>query len=157
MATPFRVAVLGPADPTNDEGRAKRGEILQSLIDIGMKAFLPEIHVVDSPAVSDTDQERIILRNPNVDFIVALDTSVGVLGELASFQNDLEIVRKCFVMYPAENYNPVTYTADVVWQYWMRIKYPHEEFEQCELVSECVSRAKALRRAKHQESPARQF
>ena len=124
---------------------------------MGMEAFLPEDYIVDSPAVSDIDQERDLLRNSDIDLIIALDNSVGVLGELASFENDPEIVKKSFILYPAENYNPVTYAADIVQQYWNRMSFSREELERCDLVTECEERAKAFRKMKWQGSPARQF
>lgn len=150
------MAVLGPADPVN-EGRAKRDEILRALIESGMDAFLPEDYVVDSD-VSDTDQERILLRNPNVDWILVLDKSEGPLAELAAFQPEPQIARKSLVMHPAQYTGTGSFTANVLEQFPHRLPFSDEEFERCDLVRACEDRARAHRTIKwREELSARQF
>ena len=138
---PYRVAVLGPG-----EAHAtffKRRQMLESLKEENFEAFFPEDVVDMNSPISVRDQEKLILNDSKVDWIIVLDTSEGPFGELATYVQEPTIVIKTFVLFSADYYTPQrSYPTDILEHYNNRWRFTKEELERCDLVRECMTRAR---------------
>lgn len=138
---PYRVAVLGPGE--THATFFKRRQILESLKDEDFNAFFPEDIVDLNSPMSVLEQERLILRGPDVDWIIVLDSSEGPLAELAAYAQEPAIVIKTFVLCPEDYYTPKeSYPTDILEQYNNRWRFTKEELERCDIVHECMTRAR---------------
>ena len=101
---PLRIAVLGPSlNDISNSGTRKRRQIADSLEDDGHETFFPEQYVLkDDPSVPWVEQERQLLSDSAVDFVVILHTedSAGVLVEIGNFVSVPEISFKTGVSIP---------------------------------------------------------
>ena len=140
----YRVAVLGPGE--EHATFFKRRQILDALLEEKFDAFFPEELVDLESTLPAVDQERLILLNEGVNLIVILNSSEGPLAELASFAKDAAIVSKSIVMCPSSYYSPQsTFPTDVLEQYVNRWRYDEDEFQRCDVVRECMTRARTSR------------
>lgn len=144
QSTPYKVAVLGPGE--SHRTFFKRREIHDALMAEKFDAFFPEAQVENDLPLSIPDQERDLLRDSEVKWIIVLETSEGPLNELATFSEIDEIVDKTFVLIPEEFYTPgQSYPTSVIQLYENLWRFSEEELQQCNLVSECMFRARRRR------------
>ena len=139
---PLRIAVLGPSlNDISNSGTRKRRQIADSLEDDGHETFFPEQYVLkDDPSVPWVEQERQLLSDSAVDFVVILHTedSAGVLVEIGNFVSVPEISFKTGVLFPFQYYRPMqNLPGNTVQAYFTRMQYTEEHLESCELVAEC--------------------
>lgn len=149
--TPCTVVVLGPgSNAQNQEGWNKRKRIARELRRHGFDVVFPEERLRAGGDVPLLWAEVTYLRNEDIDFVIVLNHQApGVLAELSVFNQYPELVQKMCVLHP-EGYlptgaTPQTVGADVLASYPNRLPYASESFSKCNLVNECVKRAKAVR------------
>jgi hypothetical protein len=152
LRQPFRVAVLGPG--RSSDRFQKRQQILDALKNIHCDAFMPEDFIDKHSLIPEDEQERLILSNSDVDFIIALNMSEGPLAELAVYSNNSAIVQKTFVLLPEQFSSSGTFPSLILDRYPMRWPYDDHEFRECELVGECISRAKIWRWRRTRPGPS---
>ena len=139
---PLTVAVLGPGlGGIETSGSRKRRQIYDALQQDGHAPFFPEpLTDPADPRESLLEQERHILREPEVDMVIILHTpeSIGAFGEIANFASDPDIKAKTAVLFPLQFYTPVTgLPATTVREYRDRMIYSDEHFQSCQIVGEC--------------------
>ena len=149
MGDRLTIAVLGPKSGVNnsDPGGMKRREILDALEQDGHNPFFPEDKVAPDPAgLRLLEQERLLLRNPEVDLVVILYTysSPGALQEIAYFTADPVIVSKTGILYPYDFYDPGgNLFTDTLSEYHVKQPYSKHHLENCSVVGECRKWASA--------------
>ena len=156
QAVPYRVAVLGPGE--DHQAYFKRRQIRDTLVDEKFAPFFPEELVDEDLPISAVEQERIMLRDVDVDFIVVLEHSEGPLSELAEYSNEEAIVLKTFVLIPESYYTPQeSYPTGVIEQYNNRWRFTEEELNVCSVVHQCMTRARNLRILKGSKAEPQSF
>ena len=143
----LRIAVLGPnLEEIGNIGTRKRYQIADALKDDGHEPFFPEQHpLMDDPPSFWLDQERQLLGDSSVDFVIILHTdgsagglSGGALMEIANFVSVPAIRFKTGILFPSKFYNPSqSLPGNTVQAYTKKMLYREDDMESCELVAEC--------------------
>ena len=143
MGEGLTIAVLGPKsdDDNPDQGGLKRRAILNALKRDGHNPFFPEDKVAQDPVGPRLlEQERQLLRTPEVDLVVILYTpnSPGALQEIAYFMDDPLIVSKTGILYPYDFYDPGgNLFTDTLSEYHVKQPYSDQHLKNCSVVGEC--------------------
>ena len=147
--SPLRVAVLGPSlNESSGSGGEKRRQIYRALTEMGHSPFFPECELAGSPPTAFIlAQEEQLLGSSDVQLVIILHTSgYGVAAELGNFARVPEIVSKTAVLFPAEFYHPANAVlANTAREFPVRMPYSREQFDACDLVSECLKWAEQRR------------
>ena len=141
--TRLSVAVLGPGlQNPESPGSRKRRQIREALECDGHEVFFPEDWI--NPPFSTGDlairRERTLLSDDSVGLVILLCTeaSPGALGEIFGFVDESKIVEKTTLLFPSELFDPAnSLVGNTVDYYRSKMLYTEEQFEICDLVSEC--------------------
>ena len=144
----LKIAVLGPGLGGNNFGLRKRRQILESLREDGHAPFFPEDCVdSDSPFESVLAQECELLSKPDVDMVIILHTenSMGVLMEIARFEEFPEIKAKTAILFPMRFYYDEGVPSNTVRSFMIVHPYTEEQYETCRVVGTCRSWASSYK------------
>lgn len=138
----LNVAVLGSdLSAIGNFGTEKRKQIHDALKKDRHFPFYPEEHIQKEPIESTfLSQEKEVLQDPTVDLVIILHTenSWGVAAEIVRFANEPEISAKSAVLFPIKYYKPEeAVLSNEVREFLIKMPYTDEQFEKCQLVSEC--------------------
>ena len=144
----LKIAVLGPGLGGDNFGSRKRRQILESLREDGHAPFFPEDFVDSgSPFESVLTQECELLSDSNVDLVIILHTenSMGVLMEIARFEEFPEIKAKTALLFPMRFYYDEGLPANTAQSYLVVHPYSEEQYETCRVVGTCRSWASSYK------------
>ena len=144
---PLSVLVWGPGEGYESLWE-KRAQIAEELTTAGFDASTSEALMAAAPSTANPiDQERVHWQA--ADLVYVLDFSPGPGMELATFCSDPSFVKKTCVFFNAawHTADPQTYGASVIANFPNRVPFTETELVACSVVGECLSRAKAERRA----------